>query len=386
MFYLHQILFAVYPVVFLYAENVDAVIFADVVPALIAVLGGTATLFICGRFLFRNGEKAALAVTLAIILFFSYGSIFEPSPGAYWIKHRYLLSLWALLYISGMYSLFRTKRTFTSLTRALNMASVVLVAYSLGAIAMYNVEVLSNGDVAQDVRPLLDIQASQVRDDQPDVYYIILDAYASNTVLQREIGFDNSEFLAYLSKKGFYVVSDANSNYSATHLSLPSSLNMDYIHNLATKPNIISAETVDIRGLVEDNAVQKFLKQRGYTFIHFGSNWQTTYHNRFADENFMQGYFSEFLLILYKKTAFYPIGKKFDVFNDRRLQYDGILSHFENLRDIPKRPGPLFVFAHLMVPTHPMSLGRTALLYNRSKNNRKKKKHTVTNLSSRTRK
>jgi hypothetical protein len=39
----------------------------------------------------------------------------------------------------------------------------------------------------------------------PDVYYIILDGYGRQDVLQREYGFDNSEFINALQSRAFYV-------------------------------------------------------------------------------------------------------------------------------------------------------------------------------------
>ena len=48
--------------------------------------------------------------------------------------------------------------------------------------------------------------------DLPDIYYIILDEYAGFESLERNFGFDNSEFYSELSKRGFFMPSKSYSN------------------------------------------------------------------------------------------------------------------------------------------------------------------------------
>ena len=50
----------------------------------------------------------------------------------------------------------------------------------------------------------------------PDIYYIILDSYARQDVLKEVGGYDNSDFINYLTSKGFYVASESCSKYTHT--------------------------------------------------------------------------------------------------------------------------------------------------------------------------
>ena len=54
----------------------------------------------------------------------------------------------------------------------------------------------------------------------PTVYYIILDGYARQDVLQEKYQIDNTPFIDFLKQKGFYVAEQATSNYKSTALSL----------------------------------------------------------------------------------------------------------------------------------------------------------------------
>jgi len=93
----------------------------------------------------------------------------------------------------------------------------------------------------------------------PDVYYIILDGYAGSKSLQMLLNYDNSEFIDFLTNKGFYVPSESFSNYKWTRHSIPSTLNMKYINSLAEEKGI---DSMNIQKLVEisrDNTVVKIL-------------------------------------------------------------------------------------------------------------------------------
>lgn len=70
-------------------------------------------------------------------------------------------------------------------------------------------------------------------DKLPDIYYIIFDRYASAWTLKEIYNFNNSEFITYLSNKGFYIASESKSNYLRTGHSLASSLNMEFINYLS---------------------------------------------------------------------------------------------------------------------------------------------------------
>jgi hypothetical protein len=106
--------------------------------------------------------------------------------------------------------------------------------------------------------------------ERPDIYYIILDGYSSNSFLLREYGYDNSDFTDGLEGRGFFVAYDSQSNYGVTLVSLPSSLNMRYIDDedrqAAGRYNLDSSTY--LRSLIANNQVAYELKQLGYTYLY----------------------------------------------------------------------------------------------------------------------
>src|SRR3989338_7469437 len=70
---IHPYLFAVFPIVFLLAHNIEQTFFSNIiVPALFAVFI-TVFIFVILRFSVGDNKKAGLITSLFLILFFSFG-------------------------------------------------------------------------------------------------------------------------------------------------------------------------------------------------------------------------------------------------------------------------------------------------------------------------
>jgi hypothetical protein len=188
----------------------------------------------------------------------------------------------------------------------------------------------------------------------PDIYYIILDRYASASTLKERLGFDNSEFLDYLSDNGFYVAPESRGNYMRTHYSLASSLNMDYLNDLAQQVGETATDTSPVFEMLQNYEVWRLLKPAGYEFIHIGSWWEPTRENRYADVNINYGgSLPEFTRLLLKTTTLDLPGWVLGLWGDeRRVQYERVRYEFDRLSQISNVEGPTFVFAHFLTP-HP---------------------------------
>ena len=94
----------------------------------------------------------------------------------------------------------------------------------------------------------------------PNVYYIILDEYASSKVLKDIFDFDNQNFISQLSARGFHVTENSHSNYANTFLSLTSSLNMEYVNYLTDAAGADSANRKIPYQLISDNNIMNIFK------------------------------------------------------------------------------------------------------------------------------
>lgn len=174
----------------------------------------------------------------------------------------------------------------------------------------------------------------------PDVYFIVLDAYARADVLDELYGHDNEPFLGGLESRGFYVADDSYSNYAMTQLSLASTLNMDYLgEDPARRP-------ADLDRAIQESSVVRAFQERGYRYAFFETSWFGTDEAPLADLSFpISEGGSRFEELAWQMTL--P-GRLLHA-PERHLQ---LLRTLDGLEQIPQLPDPTFTVAHLLAP-HP---------------------------------
>ena len=93
---IHPFLFAILPIVFLYSENIHLLSPTEIILPSIIVVGLSIIAYFSVGFILKNKNKAALIITLFVIVFFSYGHIYNiinasDLENIEIFKHRYLL-------------------------------------------------------------------------------------------------------------------------------------------------------------------------------------------------------------------------------------------------------------------------------------------------------
>lgn len=366
---LHPFLFAVYPAFALYAHNAD-ISRPDhiIVPVLLSLVLVTIALLVA-QLALRNLERAAVTASVFTLLFFSYGHVYNYATrhifrvvsvtgggtdsvlvSRIWL-HSLLSALWVFILALVFLYEYRSRKTKPyAATPALNAVSVVLMLFPLAGFAR---------SFIGDARPLearpghVELAVST---EKPDIYYIILDGYARADVLQKHYAFDNREFLGFLTEKGFVVSPNSHSNYAWTFLSLPSSLNFQYLGFLSSKENRRSSDRSIPYSLLRDNEALRFLRLLGYRYIHIGSTWGGTLDNPHADMQFnCSGKLFEIDLhrVLAESTWLKVLEQRIaEDLADCSLQSLAKLGASGSIQ------GPKFVFAHIPMPHHPYIFDR----------------------------
>lgn len=186
----------------------------------------------------------------------------------------------------------------------------------------------------------------EVTADTPDMYFIVLDGYGRGDVLDELYEFDNTEFLDALRARGFYIADASYSNYSMTYLSLAGTLNMDYV------PPESAPDFPAVDAMIEDAAVVRELRARGYQYVHFETEFWVTADAPLADITYRRaGFASEF------ERAFFETSLLGSVLPSPP-RHEVVLNTFEDLGTISDNPDPTFTFAHLLVP-HPPFMFRS---------------------------
>ena len=365
---IHPILLAVFPVLFLFAQNAGlfapgAMLVPLVAVSCLALLAwSTLSLFL------KSWERSGLIVSLFLLLLFSYESCFDSLSdlitgvlGAYILGTRaYVLLIWGILFTVGTYFLTRTRRNLHNVTNIANVVAGVLVAMSLTRIGVHEVNTRSlrsdgQGPDSMEMEALDLEEASQL----PNIYYIIVDEYARADTLEKTYGYDNREFLKYLEGKGFHVATRSNSNYCQTILSLASSLNMSYLDNLTEQVGMESDNRVPAINMIKDNTVFRFLKGYGYKVVAFSSGYSPT-EIRNADVYLTAREHSldEFQSNLLNMTPIPFVARQLGVYDEYDLRRESILYTIDNLADLSQLEGPIFVFAHIVAPHQPFVFGQ----------------------------
>lgn len=326
------------------------------------VLLATLVLMAAARAAMGDAKKAGLATSCVLLVLFSYGHIFTRLGGlsvAGIVIGRpsvFLLLCLALLVLVGS-ALWRSQRDFTDLTLVLNWTAIILLIVPIARIGILE---SSRKPLPPQSRALPKTSVVDSADASgavlPDIYYIILDRYAAASTLKSEYNFDNSPFLGFLEKKGFYVANESRANYRSTYLSLASSLNMEHLGPRVKGLSPDSTDKTVVYEMVKDYRLWRVLKARGYKFVNLGSGWEPTSRNRNADINLVYRYalggLDSFSVQLLRTTALYP-----PIAGALRIPEitarEQTLYQFDQLKALPDVAGPKFVFAHMLIPHDP---------------------------------
>ena len=354
-FYL-PLLVAAVPVLFLASENAEEARMTEVASALILVMAGALLLTFLLRRIVREDAKAALTAAILLAVFFASGHVAElldetKVAGISVGRQRYVLLMALLVSILGFWAVRRHRGNLQPVVRFAIAAALALTIFNAASFGLQTFS-RSASRVAGDEVALGSLSQLNGGDSLlPDIYYIILDGYGRADVLRETHDFDNSDFIRFLTDRGFYVAEESRTNYSDTRASIPSSLNMRYLDDSDT----------DVVALVEDSEVMRLAKSAGSKIVHLDSGWFFTRDNPRADLDLsvdvapiQSALLNDFTTTLLESTALGLLPQQF-VGLERfyfALRAKTFNHNMETMARIPDIAEPTFVFNHSLVP-HP---------------------------------
>jgi hypothetical protein len=355
--WLHPFLVAAFPVFFLFAQNIREQLSLQPLWMPLGIIMGAAawTLLAAlgiGRLLGAGAARSALVASLLILLALTYGHAWN-LVGELARLHRVLLAAWGALAIAAIVVIAILRpAAIARLTTAVNVAAGALILINLVPIGQLALGGSSGADRAADG----EIGATEPGATR-DVWYLVFDRYAGSPSLQELYGFDNGPFLDELRDRGFQVADGATANYLKTAHSLASSLNMDELDAEALTAEASAPDdwTPLFRRLQSSHAVERFLHERGYRYLHLGLRRGATYANEAADVTLLLGDTTEFSAVLSDTTilvALQAILPRELATGTESVYPTQTLFQLSELERIAEAPGLNFVFAHILLP-HP---------------------------------
>lgn len=361
---IYPFLLAYYPIFALRNHNISYVDFSSILRSLILVTAGTVVIGAVTFFFIRNTEKSSIITSSIVILFLSYGQIYNQleNSAVIPIRHRYLLGASLLVFMLVVVLVLKKAQVVRAFSQFLAIVSIVLIAVVIYESVSYDFRVNRATATAKQEAVLgTDHQGTE---DLPDFYLIILDGHTRSDVLKSRFDYDNASFIQQLSELGFYVANCSQSNYASTKLSLVSAMYVDYIQNFIEEGMVLPP--------LETSPVNETLNSLGYKTITFENRARGQFdlkedirlsRNQTTLGNFvLLGGINEFEKMMVETTflRFVVDTELIPGFDQDMLQeweqwehYYQTLYILTELEKVPEIPGPIFVYAHIMVPHSP---------------------------------
>ena len=322
--------------------------------------------WILAGMLVRDPARRGLLALLGVILAVWYGSV-RAAAGA--ITRLLVLESSAFAtaaVIAGMsivgFWIIRTRRDLSGSVRFLNVA--LLASLLMACLPLLRGGVAAGGATAE-AAPVQRGEPVVAAADDPDIFLIILDAYAGPSSLRANYGLDISDFTAALKAQGFVVPNAARANYTATFLSLAAMLDWRYLDEVAAAAGPESQDRSLAYTLLHDNSTLRFLRSRGYRYVFFRSPYPPLNDTPSADLLIPDRLASEFEQVWLRGTVLDPalrlgisLSCRFRACEARSwpFQPDAAVAHerrFQQLAQVPEGDRPTFVFAHVLLPHEP---------------------------------
>jgi len=369
---IHPVLFALYPLLELYINTLHNLPFSNTILSLILIPLAALALMALLKWWIKDWDRAGFLTTTTLFLLLYYGLIYRSvslALGDFRVeRHFFLFPIWtAVIIFASSRWVWRSLRNHHVVTAFLNFMAAAAILMTGARFALAS---LSRKPVQMDVIKAAEqrwekevAQSGAAPAEKPDIYYIILDGYGRADVLQSIYDLDNSEFLDFLTARGFYIAGASHSNYIQTTLSLSSALNADYLNDIGLPSGAAAPDAVGY--LIGQSRIRKFLHAQGYQLVATDSGFQfSTIAN--ADvflkpepkTTRQSNPYEELVLISSAGVILVDSGLVKLPAIGHEAPRERIVSSFEYLKEAPAMPGPKFVFFHIVIPHPPFLFDR----------------------------
>ena len=359
-FPIHVVFLAIFPVIFLFSENMHEFVPTDIIVPLLIIIPISLIVFFILKLILKDSNKAALIVSIGLVLFFTYGHFYNIIKGFTILdedigRHRYIIIPFILGIIIPIYFIIKSKINFQNITKIVNGISIVLVVLVLINITIFGITEIESYSTIH-YEPSDDPIELQNTHNTPDVYYIILDEYGGPETM-KYLNYDNSQFYEFLKEKKFIMPEKSTSNYPMTHFSIPSTMNMEYVNDLSNILGKDSKTYLPLREMLYNSQVIKNFKSLGYDIVIFESGFVPSKNFVLVDDIICheEGEIDSILFDTITRTSM--IGYFVERHEEEKIR-DRINCAFSEIKTIGNNTDePIFAFVHMLIPHPPNVFG-----------------------------
>jgi hypothetical protein len=360
MLIVHPLLFALAPVLFVFARSMhEYPPSVMVLPALAALAAGM-LLWGLLRLILKSWRTSAIVASVLLVAAVAAAGAAKPPICAMLASGGPTLLVVAAAsaaagFVLAVIHARRSRGSFGRVTAALNVAAICVTVLPAFTVTQAWGWGLGGRPFVQKVMdpPWASIPTKSPSP-RPSIFYIILDGYGSPENLKSLYGCDVSGFTDHLRSRGFRVAGKARCNYSTTFMSIASSLNMRYVDEI-DEPFNRRAEMYQVAdGLIGSSWARRFLAREGYAFVSLESGYYATeIHD--ADTYVAP---RRWWGARWARTA----EAFFSYEAAAKASRERMLFEFGRLGDLARSDKPLFVFAHILAPYPPYVFARDGSL------------------------
>ncbi len=356
------LLLAVFPVLFLYGNNVAKLLLPSLGRMLLLYAAvGLLVFVIYQAVLGGQVVRAANAAFVFLIFFHVYGLAYNFLRDQDWfrVEHYTLLPIFLLFAIEAAWLITRVNPQ-----RFWNTAQVILTALVVfNLIKIIPAEFAKQEIAAQSAATAPPATNTVSDEDHPDIYFIIFDEFAGFDVAKEYWKYHEvDKFVEFVESRGFFVAEESRSRSTVTlHL-------MAELLNYKEFP--VDDENVNLYyNDINHSRVVRQLRSLGYTTVTFDETryWYQTYTPMPADHPFfyeeankttdLGAFFDEFGVLVTESTMlkaferyYKPISAE-PILIEQHREYVSFTA--EKIGDLSEIPSPKFVYVHLMIPHNP---------------------------------
>lgn len=332
---------------------------------LLAIIYTASTLVagLAGWLFFRDITKAALIACVLMAIYFFFGAVHDflkEHAGSFFSSYMVLLSAFSILLIVLIVYLKKSNRTFKQLTIFLNLLFIVYIVVDLSNLVS---KTFRTADSGLSVYSFAKNNMYQPCDscDKPDIYFLLMDSYASTVALAKWYQFHN-DLDSFLLQKKFSVQANSRSNYNFTPFSMASILNMSYLQGIANPREVTINDYSNCEVLIHNNEVIKMLNAAGYDIVNY-SIFNLAGHPTFVTQDFLplntRLITERTMLACIRKDLGWKLAKWYpfkwfwgiDIMQDNRNNQDFI--ELVKTSAAKKSAKPRFVYGHFFMPHTP---------------------------------
>jgi hypothetical protein len=202
----------------------------------------------------------------------------------------------------------------------------------------------------------------------PNVYWIVLDGYPRQDVLQQFFHFDNGPFIAQMRNLDFTVYDRARASFPETIFSISSTNSMEFQISGSGSSQHLPPLAELYRAVRGQNVLVSTMRAMGYRYIHFENGYDNLTQcplegsicirgNVESDHGLIQ--FDEFNLTILSRTPLIDLIATFKGAGQESPFMKGAVHDFTNkLASVSEHGEPFFVYAHILAPHPPIRFKR----------------------------